>query len=161
MRHRLSKPVRTLPPLLPCSGVSLVSGMSLLEVVLATAILSMSLAALAQQSAVGVKAALRCQLQSEAAVYCQTQLDRLLVGRLALRTVRDQQIEGVQGWRWSAEVRDSAVPNLLEIRLEVYRESQPLLSRCHLLRLVAVSEAAAGGTSVTSAGVVSVAGGRR
>jgi len=121
----------------------------------------MSLAALAQQSAVGVKAALRCQLQSEAAVYCQTQLDRLLVGRLALRTVRDQQIEGVQGWRWSAEVRESGVPNLLEIRLEVYRESQPLLSRCHLLRLVAVSEATVGGTSVTSAGGVSVAGGRR
>jgi hypothetical protein len=110
----------------------------------------MALAVLAQQSAVGVQAALRCQLQSEAAIHCQTQMDRLLAGRLALRTVRDQQIEGVPGWRWSATVRSSAVPNLLEIRLEVYRETQPLLSRCQLLRLSAVSAEVASGMSVTS-----------
>ncbi|MFY8057887.1 MAG: type IV pilus modification PilV family protein, partial [Planctomycetaceae bacterium] len=114
MRYRLAKSDVELVPLRFCCGVPSRAGLSLLEVVLGTAILSMALAVLAQQSAVGVQAALRCQLQSEAAIHCQTQMDRLLAGRLALRTVRDQQIEGVAGWRWSVTVRSSAVPHLLE-----------------------------------------------
>jgi|LauGreDrversion4_2_1035121.scaffolds.fasta_scaffold01293_8 hypothetical protein len=159
MRYRLAKSDVELVPLRFCCGVPSRAGLSLLEVVLGTAILSMALAVLAQQSAVGVQAALRCQLQSEAAIHCQTQMDRLLAGRLALRTVRDQQIEGVAGWRWSVTVRSSAVPNLLEIRLEVYRESQPLLSRCHLLRLSAISAEGAAGLSVTSFDGAGLAGG--
>lgn len=159
MQNRLFKPVRLLTRLPHCSGVPQPAGLSLLEVVLGTAILAMALAVLAQQSAVGVQAALRCQLQSEAAVHCQTQLDRLLVGRLAMRSVRDQPMDGVDGWRWSVDVRNSAIPNLLEIRLQVYRESQPLLSRCHVVRLAAVSAEAAAGMSVTSSGASGRAGG--
>ncbi len=115
------------------------AGLSLLEVVLGTALLAMALAVLAQQSAVGVKAAVRCQLISEATVLCQTQLDRILAGGLERRTLRAIPIEGYEGWMWTAEERATAIPDLQRLTVEVYKSSQPVLSRCRLVRLVASS----------------------
>ncbi|HCP13842.1 MAG TPA: hypothetical protein DIT89_16025 [Planctomycetaceae bacterium] len=112
-------------------------GLSLLEVVLGTALLAMALAVLAQQSAVGVKAAVRCQLISEATVLCQTQLDRILAGGLERQSLRASPIEGREGWMWTAEERATAIPDLQRLTVEVYKSSQPVLSRCRLVRLVA------------------------
>ena len=112
-------------------------GLSLLEVILGTALLAMALAVLAQQSAVGVKAAVRCQLISEATVLCQTQLDRILAGGLERQSLRASPIEGREGWMWTAEERATAIPDLQRLTVEVYKSSQPVLSRCRLVRLVA------------------------
>jgi prepilin-type N-terminal cleavage/methylation domain-containing protein len=57
-------------------------GLTLLEMLLAASILAMSLAVLARQNGVGVRAALRSQLETEAAVLCQSQLNRLLAEKL-------------------------------------------------------------------------------
>lgn len=147
LAQRVSMPVR--PEHRSCRVSR--AGLSLLEVVLGTAMLAMALAVLAQQSATGVKAALRCQLLSDAAIHCQTQMDRMLSGLLPLQAVQNQPIENAVGWRWSSDIRSSSVPELLELRIEVFQETQPLLSRCRLFRLVAISEAEAAGISVTSA----------
>jgi type II secretory pathway pseudopilin PulG len=144
-----------------CRFVVLRAGLSLLEVVLGTAILAMALAVLAQQSATGVRAALRCQMLSDAAIHCQTQMDRMLAGLLPFQAVQNQPIENAAGWRWSAEIRSSSIPDLLELRIEVYQETQPVLSRCRLFRLVAVSGQAAAGISVTSAAGSMQSGGGR
>jgi hypothetical protein len=38
---------------------------------------------------------------------------------------------------WTAEERATAIPDLQRLTVEVYKSSQPVLSRCRLVRLVA------------------------
>jgi prepilin-type N-terminal cleavage/methylation domain-containing protein len=55
-------------------------GLTLVEVLLATALLAMALTALAQLQYSGVRAVTSAQLEAEAMLLCQSELDAVLVG---------------------------------------------------------------------------------
>lgn len=117
-------------------------GLSLLEVVLAVAILTGALAAIGHQASVGINAALRSELSTEAALRCQAQLELLQAGGLRRLPVTDQVLPGRNDWRWSAELLPSDFEGLQLLRVSVHRVGgrQERWSRWTLVRLVRAPE---------------------
>lgn len=101
-------------------------GLTLLEMLLAASILAMSLAVLARQNGTGVRAALRSQLETEAAVLCQSQLNRLLAEKALLETIPERPLANAGSpshrWMWSAQVEPSSVPELRLVTVSVFAE---------------------------------------
>jgi type II secretion system protein I len=123
-------------------------GLTLLEMLLAAAILAMSLAVLARQNGVGVRAALRSQLETEAAVLCQSQLNRLLAENAAMETITERPLAdaGSQShrWMWSAQVEPYSVPELRLVTVTVFAEGiHREISTVKLSRLVPAAPKAA------------------
>lgn len=119
-------------------------GLTLLEMLLAASILAMSLAVLARQNGVGVRAALRSQLETEAAVLCQSQLNRLLAEKALMETIPERPLAdaGSQShrWMWSAQVEPSSVPELRLVTVTVFAEGiHREISTVRLSRLVPVA----------------------
>lgn len=113
----------------------------MLEMLLAASILAMSLAVLARQNGVGVRAALRSQLETEAAVLCQSQLNRLLTEETLMETIPERPLTdaGSQAhrWMWSAQVEPSSVPELRLVTVTVFAEGiHREISTVKLSRLV-------------------------
>jgi hypothetical protein len=81
------------------------SGLSLLETVLSVAILAAALAALGHQTFVGLRAGVRTDIESRAALLCQSQLDSVLLDEEASLPIRNQPMLNEPGWLWSAELR--------------------------------------------------------
>jgi prepilin-type N-terminal cleavage/methylation domain-containing protein len=119
-------------------GVRLRSGLSLIEVMLALAILAGALAVLGHQASVGVNAALRSQLSTEAALKCQTQMETLLAIGFRGLPVSNQALPGHEAWHWSAELLPSELESVQMLRVSVYKPGGKLerLSRWTLTRLV-------------------------
>lgn len=116
-------------------------GLTLLEMLLAAAILAMSLAVLARQNSVGVRAAVRSQLETEAAVLCQSQLNRLLTEKTPTDSIPERPVTEVGSkshrWMWSAQVEQSAVPDLRLVTVTVFAEGiHREISTVKLSRLV-------------------------
>ena len=118
------------------------AGLSLLEVVLAVAILTGALAAIGHQASVGINAALRSELSTEAALRCQTQMELLQAGGLRRLPVRDQVLPGQNNWRWSAELLPSEFEGVQLLRVSVHRVGgrQERWSRWTMVRLVQAPE---------------------
>ena len=116
-------------------------GLTLLEMLLAASILAMSLAVLARQNGVGVRAALRSQLETEAAVLCQSQLNRMLAEKASLKTIPERPLtdSGSKShrWMWSAHVEPSSLPELRLVTVTVFAEGiHREISTVKLSRLV-------------------------
>jgi type II secretory pathway pseudopilin PulG len=79
-------------------------GVSLLETVLAVAILAAALAALGHQTFVGLRASVRAELQTRAALLCQSRIESLLPSANLPLRVENEPIPDALDWRWSAEV---------------------------------------------------------
>lgn len=118
-------------------------GLTLLEMLLAAAILAMSLAVLARQNGVGVRAALRSQLETDAAVLCQSQLNRLLAEEKSLETIPERPLTDAGSkshrWMWSAQVESSTVPELRLVTVTVFADGiHRDISTVKLSRLVPI-----------------------
>lgn len=137
-----------------CSGRSIGNrqGLTLVEVLLATTILVVSLAALAQQNASGTRAALRSHLETESAIRCQSQLNRLLTQNGSLQSQLDVPFLDDNRWRWSATVSASQFPelSLLTVRVSQSGNNQDI-SEFSLSRLF--THKAASSTNMLQAGV--------
>lgn len=119
------------------------SGLTLIEILLASVILAGALAALSQQNATGVEAALRSQLETEAAVKCQSKLNRLLAEGLPAADATNQAIEGDERWRWSAKVGSSDYVGLKWLTVTVHQNGRnKAISTFSLSRLFAFNEKA-------------------
>ena len=79
-------------------------GISLLETVLAVAILAAALAALGHQTFVGVQASARLEYESRAALLCQSQMELLLLDDEPPPSVQNQPIPNEPGWVWSSQL---------------------------------------------------------
>lgn len=132
-------------------GVCSRRGLSLIEVMLSVAILAGALAVLGHQASVGVNAALRSQLSTEAALKCQTQMESLLAIGFRGLPVSDQAFPGNAAWHWSAELLPSEFEGIQVLHVSVYKPGGRLerLSRWTLTRLVrsAQKEIGAGNSS--------------
>lgn len=99
-------------------------GFTLLEVLLATAILAGALTALSQLSTNGVNAALRTDLETQAAVMCQSKLDELLAMSEPIATGRATPFMAAPDWSWRVEVSDGPSQSLALLTVSVDRSGR-------------------------------------
>jgi general secretion pathway protein I len=100
------------------------SGLTLLEVLVSVAIFTLSVAALSQLLATGVRASVQSRLQTQAIIRCESKLAEMLVGVEPLTSVSDAPFEDDPNWVWSAEVFAAPVPDLLEVVVTVSHVSE-------------------------------------
>lgn len=88
-------------------------GLSLLEVILAIAILGGSLAAIGGLVRIGVLSAIQTRLRSEANIFCDAKMAELSAGVLELRAYSETPIENEPEWYYTVEVENSTEIGLL------------------------------------------------
>jgi hypothetical protein len=114
------------------------NGVSLLETVLAVAILATALAGLGHQTFAGLRASVRVELESRAALLCQSRIESLIPNLPASLPISGEPLPDAPEWRWSAELKP--VKDIDEVQWLVVSVYQPgpqvELSRYSLSRLV-------------------------
>lgn len=99
-------------------------GLTLVEMLLATIILVTALAALAQQNSLGTRAALRSQRETEAALRCQSQLNRLLFEERLSANMPERAFDDDPEWRWSATKTPAKFEGLSLLTVRVFRSGR-------------------------------------
>ena len=94
-------------------------GITLLEVILATAILAMSMAALGQLTFNGVDAALRTKMESEAAIRCRSVINEILAGSLTATHESERHFRDTTDWTWSVSVRSESIRTMTLLTVTV------------------------------------------
>lgn len=98
------------------------SGVTLLEVLLALGILLLSLAAIGQLYANGVRGSLRAKLQTEAILRCETKLAEIVAGVEPFQTVNDVPFPDDSAWTWSATLTAAEQYGLYEAEVTVKKQ---------------------------------------
>lgn len=88
------------------------AGFSLLEVLVATAILLGSAVVLFELAAIGTEHARSAEELAEAQWVCQAKLNEILSGLTPLQTVQDEPLEDQPGWAYSVEIEPIDEPGL-------------------------------------------------
>jgi hypothetical protein len=92
------------------------AGLTIYEVFLALTLLLGALAVLSQHIALGRRAAVQGQLQTRAALLCETKLAEVLTGIEPMTAVSSMPIaDAGEGWTWSLEVAAGPTTDLLNI----------------------------------------------
>lgn len=116
------------------------AGVSLLETVLAVSILAAALAALGHQTFTGLRASVRAELETRAALLCQSCMETLITTRDMTLPVSGEPIPDAPDWRWSAELKP--VPDIDGLQWLIVSVVQPGpqadLSRYSLVRVIPV-----------------------
>lgn len=94
-------------------------GVTLLEVLLALAILGAALAAIATLTNNAINAAQRCEEDTAAAIQCQSQLDRLLASTAPIQETQWRPIDTNEQWLWSAHLSPAPVNGLMVLTVSV------------------------------------------
>ncbi len=97
------------------------TGLTLLEMLLAAVILATALSVLAQHNSSGTTAALRSQLETEAALRCQSQLNRLLFEKHLPSNLSERPFEDNPRWHWSATRSPSNYTGLSLLTVNVFQ----------------------------------------
>jgi Tfp pilus assembly protein PilV len=99
-------------------------GISLLEVLGATAIFLMSIVAIGQLMSMATDQALEVQFRSRATRLCQSKLNEFSSGIESVTGSTSGEFEEEQGWSWKAEVtNDGSAANLYKVEVTVTRDS--------------------------------------
>jgi type II secretory pathway pseudopilin PulG len=99
-------------------------GMSLLEVLGATAIFLMSIVAIGELMSSSTEQALDVQFRSRATRLCQSKLNEFASGIEQLNGATEGDFEEAEGWTWKAEVtNDGAAANLYKVQVTVTHDS--------------------------------------
>jgi type II secretion system protein I len=96
-------------------------GFSLLEVIIATAILSSSALLLLSLLATGERHSRRAEERVRAQLLCQAKLDELLADPSQIRKVEAEVMLEAPGWAWSADWQPTQITGLAELRVSVTR----------------------------------------
>lgn len=116
-------------------------GLTLLEILLASVILATALAVIGQQNAIGVQAAIRTQLETEAAIHCQNLLSRLVTTGVPNGMISNQPLPETDGWLWSATRTASPFDELQMLTVSVHKPGRyEAFSRSSLSRLIPKSK---------------------
>ena len=94
-------------------------GITLLEVILAIAILGMSLVALSQLVMMGNRSAGDARTLTQAQLLCESKMSEIRASLLPLQSATDAPIEDVAGWLYSVDVQESEIPGLLLVKTTV------------------------------------------
>ncbi len=96
-------------------------GFSLLELILALAILALAVAAIGQLVRLGLAHARHARELTKAELYCESTMAELAAGVLPLEGVSDIPIEQDSEWLYSVTVEPAAVDGLLVVTVTVYQ----------------------------------------
>jgi len=117
------------------------AGVSLLETVLAVSILAAALAALGHQTFTGLRASVRVELETRAALLCQSCMETLVTAQDMTLPISGEPIPDAPDWRWSAELKP--VPDIDGLQWLTVSVVQPgpqaELSRYSLVRVISVA----------------------
>jgi general secretion pathway protein I len=97
-------------------------GFSLLEVLLATAILAGSLVVLSELAAIGRIHASTAEDGATAVRICRSVTGAILAGVEPVAPVRQQPVDDEPGWSYSVEVESATRPGLVTIRVTVRQD---------------------------------------
>jgi len=95
---------------------------SLLEVILATAILLGCLVVLFELARLGGRQARGAEDLSTAQRICQTKINRILAGLDYPEEVQEEEVEGEPGWYYSLETEPAEYPGLIAVRVRVTQD---------------------------------------
>ncbi|MBX3416073.1 MAG: prepilin-type N-terminal cleavage/methylation domain-containing protein [Pirellulaceae bacterium] len=99
------------------------SGLSLLEVVLAIAILGVSMVAIVELLNVGYRAAISGRLRTEAALLCDAKMAEIAAGALAVQSSGMSSMPENPNWNFSVDVQPSIQLGLLTVTVTVRQSS--------------------------------------
>ncbi len=99
-------------------------GLSLLEVLLAIAILGGALAVIGQLVGLGYHHALQARLRSDGNVYCDTKMAEVAAGVLPLEAVSQRTLDENPDWVYSVAIETSDQPGLLVVTVTARPDKQ-------------------------------------
>ncbi len=99
-------------------------GFSLLEVLLASAILLGSVFILAELSTLGSRSAAKALEMNTAQMICQTKLNEILAGAVPVESEQRVPLEEYPGWVVSVEILPASLPNMRALRVTAARETR-------------------------------------
>lgn len=112
-------------------------GLTLLEVLVSIAILGAAIAAIGPLTSNALRAAVRAEVETEAAVRAQSQLDALLSGVIPAQVTPPTVCDDDPRWSWSVDLAPHADPRLSVMTVTVQRDDADRTgARCSLQRLV-------------------------
>ena len=94
-------------------------GLSLMEVLLAVAILGGSIAAISQLVSIGYRSALDARARTNANIHVDTKMAEVAAGVLELESVSSQVIEDDPDWSYSVDIADADQIGLLVVTVTV------------------------------------------
>ena len=95
------------------------AGLSLLEVILAMAVMASSMALLGELIRIGGRHATAAVNLTKAQMHCETVLSEIAVGLLPAQSVQDEPIEFETNWLYSVEISEQALEYLISVRVTV------------------------------------------
>lgn len=113
-------------------------GLTLLEILVSTAILVGSVTAIMQVLTVGHNSRMKAVLDAEAILRCESKMGELLAGVLAMTSSGAEPFEDNSNWAWTANVSDQGSTSLLQVEVVVEHtpSSGPANSSWSLTRYV-------------------------
>jgi type II secretion system protein I len=97
-------------------------GLSLLEVLVALAIFLLAVVAIGRLIILGGENALEVQMQSEAALICQSQMNKVTAGVVPLSSQAEVPLDEDPAWLWSLDAEQGTVPGLWTVTVRVLRQ---------------------------------------
>lgn len=112
-------------------------GLTLLEVLLSLGLFLGALAALSQLWYGGVRASVQARLATQAILRCESKLNEVVAGAVALQTTSDTPFEDDTSWTWSLQVEAGPHADTLLVTVKTSHPGQGGLSSSdHQLRRV-------------------------
>lgn len=99
-------------------------GLSLLEVVLAMAILGGALVMIGQLNNLGRMAASRARDMTTAQIYCEKMIAEITIGSVSPDPVSDSPLPDEDGWFYSIETGAASQPGLMAVRVIVRQDEK-------------------------------------
>lgn len=97
-------------------------GLSLLEVLVAVAVLLLSLAAISRLLSFGADRAVDIRFQSRAGQLCQSKMSEIVAGIVPLTSQSDVPVDEDPDWRWSMTANSGSVTGLYNVTVRVGRD---------------------------------------
>lgn len=104
---------------------SLREGFTLLEVVIAVAVLLGAITALFQLINLGHRSSLQGQFRSDAVLIAELKMNEAVGGVTELISTTEEEIEEYPDWLWSMSVEDTSQEGLLQVTVIVRRDAEP------------------------------------
>ena len=112
-----------------------VRGLTLLEVLLSLGLFLGALAALSQLWYGGVRASVQARLSTQAILRCESKLNEVVAGAVALQTTGDTPFDDDSTWSWNLQVEAGPHADAMQVTVTVSHPGQSgLSSSSHQLR---------------------------
>ncbi len=114
------------------------NGLSLLEVILAIAILGGSMVMIGNLYHLGYRSALQAQFRNDANIHASATMAELVAGVIPIESTGDTEIQGSPGWFYSIDIQNSLQPGLFMATVVVSRGENvgTALSAVSLVRFI-------------------------